>query len=257
MFCYGYRKYSPHDYGNYGWRGQCAQTFFHHRKKRKKMRFLFAILILILLTGSLIVGIFYLIAKMIGRINFNPESQAWKKTLEGLRNKLKAQAAGALVPWDKEMLALLSLNRSNLKKPGFFNSTAEGVFLTIFQEPVMAYATQKSGQAGVIIARTSDREFIFRQKGKETEIWLNGQPFGVLVDGSLLAAGKTSRLLGRLEQKPDEVQFHVLFGDSIAASIANPAKADSPNPRALTLLREVSTEEENVLLALTVLVVVR
>jgi hypothetical protein len=249
MYCYGHQKFSPH-YGCLG------RPFFHHKKKRKKMRFFFFIVILVLLTGSFVVGIFYLIAKLLGQINFNPESQAWKKTLEGLRGKLKSQAAGALVPWDAEMLSLLSLNRSNVRKPGFFNSTAEGVFLTIFQEPVLAYAEQKSGQTGVIIARTSDREFIFRLKGKETEIWLNGQPFGVLVDGALLAAAKTSRLLGRLEQKKDEAQFPIFLGDSVAASIANPDKSDSPNPRALTLLREVSSEEESVLLALTVLVAV-
>lgn len=218
------------------------------------MRFFFFLLMLVLISGSLVVGFFYLIAKLIGRINFNPESQAWKKTLEGLRDKVKAQAAGALVPWDKEMLSLLSLNRSNVKKPGFFNSTAEGVFTTIFQEPVLAYAEQKSGGRGVIVARTSDREFIFRLKGKETEIWLNGQPFGVLVDGSLIAAGKTSRLLASIEIKTGEVQFPVLLGNAVAASVTNPALADSPNPRALTLLREFSSEEESVLLALVVFV---
>lgn len=256
MFCYGYRKFSPF-YGYYGWHNHRTHLFFYQKQKKKKMRFLFAILLLILLSGSLIVGIFYLIAKMIGRINFNPESQAWKKTVEGLRARLKAQAAGALVPWDKEMLSLLSLNRSNVKKPGIFNNTAEGVFTSIFQEPVLAYAMQKSGNTGVIVARTSDKEFIFRLKGKETEIWLNGQPFSVLVDGSMLAAGKTSRLLSRIEQKKEEAQFPVLLGNSIAASIANPAMVDSPNPRAMTLLREVSNEEESVLLALTVLAVVR
>ncbi|MBV6442559.1 MAG: hypothetical protein EPGJADBJ_04277 [Saprospiraceae bacterium] len=250
MYCYGHRKFSP----NYGYWGQ---SFHRHKKKRKKMRFFFFLMMLVLMAGSIIVGIFYLIAKLLGQINFNPESQAWKKTVEGLRTRLRAVAAGALVPWDKEMLALLSLNRINVKKPGFFSSTAEGVFTTIFQEPVLAYTEQKSGNTGVIVARTSDREFIFRLKGKETEIWLNGQPFGILVDGSLLAAGKTSRLLARIEKKTGEAQFPVLLGDSVVASIANPALADSPNPRALTLLREVSAEEESVLLALTVLQVIK
>lgn len=212
---------------------------------------------LALLAGSLVVGVFYLIVKVLSQINFNPESQAWKKTVEGLRDRLKTQAAGALVPWDREMLSLLSLNRSNAKKPGFFNSTSEGVFTTIFQEPVLAYVEQKSGSTGVAIARTSDREFIFRLKGKETEIWLNGQPFGIFVDGSLLAAGKTGWLLGRMEQKQDEAQFPVLLGDAVAASIANPSKSDSPNPRALTLLRELSTEEEHALLALALMVMIR
>jgi hypothetical protein len=250
MFCYGYRKFSPH------W-GYGSQPFIYHKKKRKKMRFFFFLLMLVFLAGSVIVGVFYLIAKLLGRINFNPESQSWKKMLEELRTRLRTQAAGALVPWDKEMPSLLSLNRSNVRRPGFFNSTAEGVFLTIFQEPVLAYVMQKSGSTGVVVARTSDREFIFRLKGKETEIWLNGQPFGVLVDGSLLAAGKTSRLLARIEKKVGEAQFPVLLGDSVAASIANPDKSDSPNPRALTLLREISSEEESMLLALVVLVVVR
>jgi hypothetical protein len=235
-----------------GW--QTTPRFRFTKKKKKKMRFLFGLLTLILLAGSFVVGIIYLIARAIGSIDFNPNSQAWKKTVEGLRTRLKSQAAGALVPWDKEMLSLLSLNRSNVKKPGLFRSTAEGVFTTIFQEPVLAYAMQKSGATGVIIARTSQQEFIFRLKGKETEIWVNGQPFGVLVDGALLAAGRTSRMLGRLEVKSGEIQFPVLLGDATAAAIANPGKVDSPNPRAITLLRPLSAEEENALLALTVLV---
>lgn len=250
MFCYGYRKINS----SYGWFGR---PFFYHKKKRKKMRFLFSFLLLIAVAGSIIVGIFYLVARAISQINFNPESQAWKKTMEALRARLRAQAAGALVPWDGEMLSLLSLNRSNVKKPGFFNSASEGVFTTIFQEPVLAYVRQQSGQTGVILARTSNREFTFRLKGKETEIWINGQPFGVYVDGSLLAAGRGSRLLARVESGRDKSQFPVLIGNSTAAAIANPEKADSPNPRALTLLRALSEEEENALLALTILTVVR
>lgn len=247
MHCYGSRKFAAHHAIH-------AHPFFQHKKNKKKMRFFLPLLMLFLLVGSIVVGVFYLIAKVLGQINLNPESQAWKKTVEQLRTRLKTLAAGALVPWDKEMLSLLSLNRSNMKKPGFFNSTAEGIFTTIFQEPVLAYAEQKSGSTAVKIARTSDREFIFRLKGKETEIWLNGQPFGVLVDGALIAAGKSGRLLARLGRKTGEAQFPVLLGDAVAASIANPALADSPNPRALTLLREVSAEEESVLLALVVVV---
>ena len=250
MNCYGYRRF-PLPHGCY------AHSVFYKKKNTKRMRYLLPFLTLVFLAGSVIVGILYVIARFLSQINFNPESQAWKKTVEGLRARLKTQAAGALVPWDGEMLSLLSLNRSITKKPGFFNSASEGVFTTIFQEPVLAYAEQKSGNTGVLIARTSDREFIFRKKGKEIEIWLNGQPFGVLVDGSLLSAGRSPRLLARLESKSDEVQFPVLLGDKTVAAIANPLKTDSPNPRALALLRALSAEEESAVLALTVFVVVR
>lgn len=91
------------------------------------MRFLLPFLMLVVMAGSFIVGMFYLIARVLGQLNLDPESQAWKTTVERLRTRLMAQAAGALVPWDHEMLSLLSLNQKSVKKPGFFNSsTSEG-----------------------------------------------------------------------------------------------------------------------------------
>lgn len=254
-----YKQYSSyHGYFGIG-RSWLHRRFrpFNHKKKSKKMRFLFGLLLLVLMVGGFIIGVLYLIARLLGQINFNPESQAWKKMVEVLRTRLQSQAAGALVPWDREMLSLLSLNRQKLKKSAFFNNFSEGILTTIFQEPVLAFAEQKSGSNAVLIVRTSDREFIFRKKGRETEIWLNSQPFGVLIDGSLLAAGRGGRLLGRVEVNAQEVQFPVTLGDKVAASINNPARTDSPNPRALTLLREVTAEEETVLLALVVLQVLR
>jgi hypothetical protein len=153
------------------------------------------------------------------------------------------------------MLALLSLNRSKVKKPGFWDSTAEGVFTSIYQEPVLAYAGQTSGKTAVHVARTSVKEFIFRQKEKETEIWINNQPFAVLINGALLSAGRSSNILARIEADPAEAQWQVLLQDKAAAAITNPQRAASagPNPRALTLLRKVTPEEEDVLLSLALL----
>lgn len=204
-------------------------------------------------TGVFLTGIVYVIAKAISQISFNPESTAWKRMIERLRAQVKKQTEGKLVPWDAEMMSLLSFNRTIVKKPGFFDNTAEGVYTTIFHEPVLAYAVQISGKTSVTVAATSDREFIYRNKGKETEIWLNGQPFALYIDGNLLAAGKSSRLLARLEQSNDELALPVLIGDKEAASIANPNRISSPNPRALTVLRTLSAEEENALLAIAVL----
>lgn len=224
-----------------------------YRKKHKKMRIFFFLLMLVMFTGVFLTGIVYVIAKAISQISFNPESTAWKRMIERLRAQVKKQTEGKLVPWDAEMLSLLSFNRSVVKKPGFFDNTAEGVFTTIFHEPILAYAVQKNGNTGVTVAATSDREFIYRNKGKETEIWLNGQPFGLYIDGNLLAAGKTSRMLARLEQSNDELALPVLIGDKEAASISNPSRISSPNPRVLTILRTLTGEEENALLALAVL----
>lgn len=223
------------------------------------MVILIDLLTIVFIAVCIVIGVVFVIAKVISGISFNPLSAAWKRMLEKLRARLQRQIAGnRLVAWDHEMLGLLSLNRSVLKKPGFFDPTAEGVFTTIFHEPVLAYASQKSGADSVTVARTSDREFIYRQKGRETEIWLNGQPFGVFVDGALLAAGRGSRLLAQLDLSASaEAQLPVLIGNATAGAISNPSRSTSPNPRALTLLRELGPEEENALLALTILQMTR
>jgi hypothetical protein len=212
-------------------------------------------LVFLLTTAFFIVGIFYFIARTLGRIIFDPQSSAWKSSIAKLQARIRAQAAGALVPWDAEMLGLLSLNQSNVKKPGWWDSTSEGVFQSIYHEPVVSYAGQISGNTSVFVARTSAKEFIFRQKEKETEIWINNQPFGVYIKGVLLAAGRHSQILASVEAEADESQWPVVVGDKPAAAITNPQRLENagPNPRALTMLRKVNAEEEDVLLALALM----
>ena len=212
------------------------------------------LLFMLFMVVTFVVGVVFTIARSVFSLALNTETKAWRNMLDRIRARLNRASSGKLVPWDGEMAALLSLNRTDVKKPGWFDGISEGVFTTIYHEPVLAYAGQLSGKNGVLLARTSDREFIFRMKGKETEIWVNSQPFGVLVEGALLAAGKGSRMLARLEAAPAESQFPVLLADNkTAAAISNPAKTSMPNPRALSLLRSLSPEEENVVLALAIL----
>ena len=222
------------------------------------MKLLVFLLMMIVIPALFVVGIIYSIARMLGAINFNPESKAWKAALERLRTRMRSQAAGMLVPWDEEMLSLLSLNQSVTKKPGWFDRATEGVVSTIYQEPVVAYASHSSGNTGLLLARTSNKEFIFRIKAKETEVWVDGQPFAVLIDGTLLAAGRGSKILARLESGRDEMQVPVLLGDKTAAAISHPNRTDAgPNPRAVTLLRPVNADEEMALLALALLQILK
>jgi hypothetical protein len=210
-------------------------------------------LLLLMFSFALIGGFFYYVVQLFNQLTLSPDTRAWRAALDKLRARLKAMPGGALIPWESETLSLLSFNRGYVKKAGFWNNVSEGVFTTIYQEPVVAYAMQKAGSAGVIMARTADREFVFRIKGKETEIWINEQPFGILVDGALLSAGRNSKLMGRLDWKSDLAQNPVLLGDNTAAALANPGMNTSPNPRAVFLLRDLKPEEENALLAMAIL----
>jgi hypothetical protein len=216
------------------------------------MRIFFFLITLVVSAGFFISGVVMLLARAIGQLSLNPQSAAWKRTLAKLRERIRKQAAKNLVPWDAEMLGLLSTNRTIIKKPGFFDLYSEGMYSTIYQEPVLVYAALRTGKTSVLVASTSDREFIFRQKDKEIEIWLNEQPLGLFIDGTLLAPGRGSKLLARMEGGT-EASLPVLIGDKTAAAITNPEQASGPNPRALTLLRTLDLNEENALLALTIL----
>ncbi len=217
------------------------------------LRLLFAAL----LVGLFITGVFYFIASVLSSIAFNPASRAWKALLAKLRGRLVKRPLTKGMPellmaCDAETLAHLSLKPKILKKAGWRDPIFEGFFSTIYQEPLLVFAGQKSGKTSVVVARTSDKEFVFRQKGKETEIWQNDQPYAVLVDGVLLSSGKQSRMLAKLETDPELRQWPVLLGQSEAATITNGQRAVSPIPRAVTLLRNLSPEEEQVMLVLAV-----
>ena len=207
---------------------------------------------LVMVAGSAIVGFLYLVSRLFSSISFAPDSRAWKSLLAALRHRIDTQKT-RLVAWESDMTGLLSLNRLELKKPGFFNTVYSGVYTTIYQEPVLAYAGQRSGNTSVLVARTSNREFVFRNKGKETEVWVNSQPFALFSNGALLSAGRSSQQLARLEAQPDESQFPIMIGQRTAAAVANPGRAAGPNPRAFTLLRELNQEEETAVLALAIM----
>jgi hypothetical protein len=211
---------------------------------------------MVMTAGIFVAGIVFVIARSVAQMALQPGSKAMEKAVKRLRDRLRDHL-GRLVPWESDTLALLSLNRTDLTKPGFFGGDHTGVFTTIYHEPVLAYAQQRSGKNSLVVAQTSHHEFIYRIREKETDIVLNGQPLGTFINDRLLGPGKTPRLLAQLEADPAEAQFPLNLGNQTAATLANPARLQSPNPRALMLLRPLSPEEENVALALAVLQVVR
>ena len=217
------------------------------------MSALLRLLYMVVFLGLLITGTFFVAANFLGGIAFNPESRAWKELLNKLRERLKKRAQQPLMPWRGENLVQLSLYPKILKKAGWSDQVFEGVAGTIYQEPLAYFVGQKSGKMAVILAQTEDMSLVFRQKEKETEIWVNNQPFAVLSNGALLAAGKQSRLLAQIDADPDLKQWPVILGQKEAVLLTNAARVISPVPRALNLMRELSPEEETTVLIIGLL----
>lgn len=214
---------------------------------------LLRLLFMAVFLGLIVTGSFFVVANLIGGIAFNPESRAWKELLNKLRERLKKRGTQPIVPWQGENLTQLSLTPKILKKGGWSDPVFEGLISTIYQEPLAVFAGQKSGRMAVFVAQMADKSLVFRQKEKETEIWVNNLPFAVLSNGHLIAAGKQSRLLAQFESDPDLKQWPLLLGKGEAALLTNLGKTVSPVPRALSVLRALSPEEEEIVLILAML----
>lgn len=193
---------------------------------------------------------FRVVARALSHVAFNPGSAQGGAKIQDLRAKLQEVATGALHPWDAESLGLLSLKVQYSKKPGWTDRTATGAIVSIYQEPLIAFARAEAGRDKLTLARTSAHEFLLRHKGKETEIWIDDKPYAVYFDGSLLESGKNSRLIARLEAPSDEEHAAILIGTTEAAMMNNPKRMVNPNPRAFSLLCQCSPEDEKAILAI-------
>lgn len=219
------------------------------------MRFLFSFLVVVLTLAFLITAVIYLVKRAFSDVRLSMsgnDNAAFRDVLEQLRQQVKTLMP-ELVPWDGEMFSLLSLQQQPVRGKGSFRPTAMGYLLSIFQEPVVAFAAQAAGKNKVVLARVHDREYVFRKKDKEVEVWLNGEPFGLYTDGALLSTGKTAQLLARLEEKPSEQHSEVLLSNGRSVSLTNRERASGPNPRAAVLVKELTREEENAALAIALL----
>jgi hypothetical protein len=223
----------------------------HRSKFKKNMPFL----IFLIGISAFIVSVVVMISRVFSGISALPGSRQWDQMIKTLRDATQPSMS-KLVPWDgNDLMPLLSIGKVVPVRRLFSSNKAHsGIVNTIYQEPVIAVSDMRIGKNSIMMARTSNREFVFRSKPNEVEIWVNSQPFAVLAGGALLTSGKTPKLLAQIEPSGDNRQLPVRLGDKTALTIANPAEPpSSPNPRALMLLRPLNPEEEVAVLALTIL----
>jgi hypothetical protein len=216
-----------------------------------KIIFFFLLVGIMLLVGFF--GLIWFVIRMLFSVSLQPGTKSWDGLVQKMRKNLEIPNA-QLIPWDTEMLSLLSLNKPKQPKSSFFSSEIQGFYTTIYDESVVSFAQNTMQGMGLTIANTTQQEFILRNKGNETEIWVNKQPLGVYINGVLLASGKNPRQLALIQINANEVQFPLNIGEKTVAAISNPIKADAPNPRAVILLKDLNKEEEIIVLAMALLV---
>lgn len=191
--------------------------------------------------------------------NFSPGKSKILTDFRAMRDEVREWTA-ALVPMTKEEMSLLSPRQVNQKIKRGLNKTAKGIFVSIYEEPLVLYTYKKyiaAKKNAILYARTSKTEFAYRITKKGIDINIDGQYAGVLKENGGFYGGRRNRLLARIN-RADELQLHpVVIGDREVASVVNPTKSSKHNPRAFQFLKPMEANEEKVFLALAVLEMVQ
>ncbi len=158
----------------------------------------------ILILGLLALLGYSLFAK--GYFQFQPEGKRYEKISHEVQDFLKAQQPG-LVNFQDDELSLLSANRLKPGKKGWFSQPTEGVLVSIYHEPFIAYKTvalQPDTHTGVIGISTSTDQFLYIIKKDHTDVFINKKPYGTINDQGKLILVNTKTIVAAYDIKNDE-----------------------------------------------------
>lgn len=158
----------------------------------------------ILILGLLALLGYSLFAK--GYFQFQPEGKRYEKISHEVQDFLKDQQPG-LVNFQDDELSLLSANRLKPGKKGWFSQPTEGVLVSIYHEPFIAYKTvalQPDKHTGVIGISTSTDQFLYIIKKDHTDVFINKKPYGTINDQGKLILVNTKTIVAAYDIKNDE-----------------------------------------------------
>lgn len=191
-------------------------------------------------------------------IHFQPGKGKIRTDLKKMKDEI-APFIEELIPWNKEELELLSSNQVKQKISRGIITTAEGVFNSIYHEPLIAYSYKKyisSKKDEVIYARTSNHEFVYRTKKGITELIIDNQKVGVINKQGLLHGGRKKRLLAQINKSENELELPIIIGNKERGTLMKP-ESGSVNPRAFQFVGKMGKNEEAVFLSLAVLELIK
>ncbi len=197
-------------------------------------------------------------AVFLGLSNLNPGKAKVQADFRKIQEELGKKRA-QLVPWSDEDRALLSLKRNPYKEKAGSVKSAEGTFVSIYQEPMVLFGYKRylgKKENAILVVLTSHHEFLYRIKNNRVEVALNGKYFGGITPDYALVSDK-KKVLAKIERQKNNDYYPVFIDGREKGSIGDVKKAKKVNPRAFELLSELTPNEELKLLALSFYFLVR
>jgi len=193
--------------------------------------------------------------------HMKPSAKRIKQDLQDMRSDMNEWLDQELVPIRKEELELFSFNQMNRLVKKRITLRARGVFTTIYDEPVLAYAYKRyvgSKRNALLYARTADHHFAYWIKSKEIQILIDNKLVGMLRNDGVLY-NERKQAIASIQQNQEELAPVVVHDREVASLVKTDAKSSgSLSPRAFQFVKkDISEEEEKLFLALATLELVR
>ncbi len=160
--------------------------------------------------------------------------------------------SSALIPWSRKDAELLSFGVSDKKI--YKGDSSKGIFISIYDEPIMAFATKEFNRAKLVkmvMAHTRNHKFFYMETPKSVQCYFNDQQIGFLKDDYLFYSMK-KRLAGRINSGGHDSYSSVVYKDA-ELGLINPLAFDSPfHKRVFELVNDkLTTEGEIILMCMT------
>jgi len=158
----------------------------------------------------------------------------------------------SLIPWNRKDAELLSYGCSEKKIDK--EDSAKGIFVSIYEEPMMAFSAKHFNRAKLIkmtMASTANHKLFYHQTPKSIQCYLNDQQIGYLTADYKFYNMK-KRLAGRINSGGDDSYSKIVYKD-VELGLINPLSFDSPfNKRVFDMIKDnLSAEEEIILICMT------
>ncbi|MCF8247826.1 MAG: hypothetical protein K9J37_00030 [Saprospiraceae bacterium] len=191
--------------------------------------------------------------------NYKPGRARIQADLKKIRAEL-APLVADLVPWSAEEMEQLSFNQIKKSIKNGLVKTSKGVLTTVYHEPVIAWAYKKyvsRKENGLLYARTSNQEFIYRIKNGEVEMVVGEHFVGILNQTGTLVSQKGNKQLAQIVRNQDNLTLPLKVNNKLVGTMSNPDRNQKGNTRAFQYLTKMDKEEEEIALTLSILEMVK
>ncbi len=218
---------------------------------------------LVIMAGFLVMIVLGIYFMSKGFRNFRPSKKKVQKDLKKMKAEMDTWAE-ELVPIQKGDLELFSLNqlKKNVRKS--VSTTAQGIYTTIFNEPIVAYsyrkyAAPKGKLDALLYARTANHEYAYRMKDDKIQLVIDNHLIGSIQQNGELLSATSRKPIAKLQKSIAENMPIVINNKEVANVVqALPSGKTELNQRAFEFVaNDLDQEEEKLLLSLATLELVQ